>query len=60
LGIDITEGRAGWADAQSSQRTGASLNTVARLRHRFALQGCVAALYHAEQPRRKAVRQLQQ
>ena len=56
LGLDTAEGRTGWTDAQASQRTGASLNTVARLRQRFALEGCAAALVHAEQPRRKARR----
>ena len=56
LGVDTAAGRAGWTDAQASQRTGASLNTVARVRERLALQGCAAALHHAEQARRKARR----
>jgi Homeodomain-like domain len=56
LGVDTAGGPDGWTDAQASQCTGASLNTVARVRQRFALQGCAAALHHAEQPRRKARR----
>ena len=56
LGVDSAGGRAGWTDAQATQHTGASLNTVARVRQRFVLQGCAAALHHAEQPRRKARR----
>ena len=56
LGVDSAGGRGGWTDAQASQCTGASLNTVARVRQRFAGQGCLRALHHAEQPRRKARR----
>jgi hypothetical protein len=56
LGVDSAGGQGGWTDAQASARTGASLNTVARVRQRFAGQGCLGALHHAEQPRRKARR----
>jgi transposase len=56
LGVDSAGGREGWSDAQASQCTGASLNTVARVRQRFAGQGCLRALRHAQQPRRKARR----
>jgi hypothetical protein len=56
LGVDTAGSQGGWTDTQASCHTGASLNTVARVRQRFALQGYTAALHHAEQPRRKARR----
>ena len=41
-------------DKQIAAQVGACLNTVARVRRRFALRGLEGALYHAEQKRRKA------
>src|SRR2546421_137738 len=55
-GADGAGGQGAGGDARARQCTGASLNTVARVRQRFAGQGCLGALHHAEQPRRKARR----
>ena len=41
-------------DKQIAAQVGACLNTVARVRRRFALRGLAGALHHAEQKRRKA------
>ena len=41
-------------DKQIAAQVGACLNTVARVRRRFAAGGLKRALYHAEQKRRKA------
>ena len=43
-------------DKQVAAQVGTCLNTVARVRRRFALRGLVGALHHAEQTRRKARR----
>ena len=41
-------------DKQIAAQVGACLNTVARVRRRFALRGLEGTLHHAEQKRRKA------
>ena len=41
------------SDKQIAGQVGACLNTVARVRRRFALRGLEGALHHAEQKRRK-------
>lgn len=41
-------------DKQVAAQVGVCLNTVARVRRRFALHGLAGALHHAEQKRRKA------
>ena len=43
-------------DQQIAAQVGVCLNTVARVRRRFALRGLAGALHHAEQTRRKARR----
>ena len=45
-----------WSDQLIARQVGACLNTVARVRRRFALLGLEGALHHAEQKRRKVRR----